>query len=136
MLIDLQADWVVTGVISGVGLVVGLYSKAIKAENAVLKSTLDSMSKQYEVDMSRIQSTHEDIWQEIKCQRESLAQSREAIIMLTSSIERLNEILPRLEKVVSSKVSADQCDLHRRQGALFNRRCTDVDPNFVDNPLL
>jgi len=44
MLIDLQADWVVTGVISGVGLVVGLYSKAIKAENAVLKSTLDSMS--------------------------------------------------------------------------------------------
>lgn len=136
MIVDLQADWVVTGVISGVGLVVGLYSKAIKAENAVLKSTLDSMSKQYEVDMNRIQSTHEDIWQEIKYQRESLAQSREAIIMLTSSIERLNEILPRLEKVVSNKVSADQCDLHRRQGALFNRKCTDVDPNFADNPLL
>lgn len=136
MVVDLQADWVVTGVISGVGLVVGLYSKAIKAENAVLKSTLDSMSKQYEVDMNRIQSTHEDIWQEIKYQRESLAQSREAIIMLTSSIERLNEILPRLEKVVSSKVSADQCDLHRRQGALSNRKCTDVDPNFADNPLL
>ena len=132
MVIDLQADWVVTGVISGVGLVVGLYSKAIKAENAVLRATLESMSKQYEVDMCRIQSTHEDIWQEIKSQRESLAQNREAIIMLTSSIERLNEILPRLERVVSNKVSTEQCEFHRRQGTVFNRRATDVDFNLLD----
>ena len=109
MTIDLDADWIVTTVVSLAAMVGGLYARTIQAENRTLRLELTNLKDSYKDDMQRIDNTHDDLWTEIKMQRESLAQNREAVIKLNSSIERLNEILPKLEAAVTGKVSRQDC---------------------------
>lgn len=119
MVVDVDVNWVMTGVITLAGAMAALHTRAIKAENQNLKVELDLMNTQHKADMNRMDCAHEEIWQEIKFQRESLAQNREAVIRLTSSIERLNDILPRLEQVVMNMALQEQ-------GINYGRRATDL----------
>ncbi len=119
MTIDLEADWIITTVVSLAAMVGGLYARTIQAENRTLRLELTNLRDSYKDDMQRIENTHGDLWTEIKMQRESLAQNREAIIKLNSSIERLNEILPKVEAAVTGKVSKHDCD------SLMRRRWND-----------
>lgn len=114
MMIDLSAEAVVTIVLALGGTIGTIYGRSIAAENQALKTELGSMKDQHTKDIARIDSGHDDIWNEIKDQRESLSQNREAVIRLNSSIERLNEILPKLEAAVSDKMSVKQCELVRQ----------------------
>lgn len=123
MVVDVDVNWVMTGVLAVAGAMGTLHTRAIKAENQNLKVELDLMGTQHCADMKRVDCAHEEIWQEIKFQRESLAQNREAVIRLTSSIERLNDILPRLEQVVMAR------EVHEvTSHTIYNRRATDRRP--------
>ena len=100
MTLDVDVNWVATAFLTVVGAMVTLYTKAVNAENKTLKTVLDGMASQHKVDITRIDDSHKEIWEEMKQQRISLNQNREAVIRLNASIERLNDILPRLEQVV------------------------------------
>lgn len=128
MIVDVSMEVFATVAIAGIGGIAALHGRAVSAENKSLKTELESLKESYTADIKRIYESHDDIWQEIKVQRESLIQNREAVVKLTSSIERLNEILPRLEVAISDKVSESQCSLirqnyvDRRQIAPHGRR--------------
>jgi hypothetical protein len=94
------------------GVVSGAYAlglRALQAENRGLRAEIDTFKRQHDKDLERLDDNHCEIWTEIKAQRESLLHNREAVIKLNASIDRLNEILPNLEKLIGSKVSKDQC---------------------------
>lgn len=103
MVVDVDINWATTVVLSGVGLMGALYARAVKAENRLLRA-----------DLQVVREDHDDIWAEIKTQREALAQNKEAITRLNASIDRLNEILPKLDATLESKVSHEQCGYIRR----------------------
>lgn len=138
MTIDLefQSFFAIAGGIASV--IVALYGRAVAAENQILKGKIDDLKEQHEQDIKRIDAMHGedikridrengDIWSEIKCQREALRMNSEAIVKLNASIDRLNEILPRLEASVGEKISKGDCDLIRKAAANgFNRRRDDI----------
>jgi hypothetical protein len=103
MVVEVDINWATTIVLSGVGLMGTLYAKAVRAENRLLRS-----------DLQTVREDHDDIWTEIKTQREALSQNKEAIMRLNASIDRLNEILPKLDATIESKVSHEQCGYIRR----------------------
>lgn len=114
MVIEIPFEAVVPIAGSVLALVGGLYGRTLAAENSMLKQQIDTLEQQQRMDMERINDGHESIWKEITCQRESLTQNKEAVIRLNSSIERLNEILPKLEQAMTGKVSTDMCNTIRR----------------------
>jgi hypothetical protein len=126
MSVDVDINWVVTAFITIVGALVTLYTRAVTAENRILKTELDNMSAQHKVDITRIDESHRDIWEEMRQQRISLNQNREAVIRLNASIERLNDILPRLEQVVMGMGLACSVDPHQ------GRR--KADSGFINDP--
>jgi hypothetical protein len=103
MVVDVDINWATTIVLSGVGLMGTLYARAVRAENRLLRA-----------DLQTVRDDHDDIWTEIKTQREALSQNKEAIMKLHASIDRLNEILPKLDATIGSKVSHEQCGYIRR----------------------
>lgn len=115
MVIDVDVNYIATAAVSVAAVIGGLYTRAIQAENRELRFEMSQLRMQYSTDMSRIDLTHDELWKELKLQRESLAQNREAIIKLNSSIDRLNEILPKLELAVDGHVSHAQCEFFREQ---------------------
>lgn len=125
MMIDLDVSTVSALAIPLAGVFFGLYGRAIKAENDALRQKVESMEKQHECDIERIDDEHQsdvkrieqhhaDIWNEIKCQREALAQNKEAVLKLDASINRLNELLLRFENTMSAKISKTDCELIRQ----------------------
>lgn len=124
MLIDLDIPWVVTSVVSASwvlgGIGVALYTKNLQDSYNVLK-------KQHEEDVERLEDKHEGLEEELKCQREAIIQSRETAINLNNSINRLNDILAKLEQTTAGKVTQEQCAFHRRVSDIagYNRRKTD-----------
>jgi hypothetical protein len=126
MHLEVDVTWIATGAAAVMGTMVTLYTRAVNAENQNLKTELELMKTQHKSDISRIEGAHDEIWQEIKLHRDSLAQNREAVIRLNSSIERLNDILPRLEQVVMGMT------LHDPSVTLFNRRATDKHVRWSD----
>lgn len=132
MIVDVSMEVLATVALAGIGGISALHGRAVSAENKSLKTELNSLKENYTADIKRLHEGHEDIWQEIKVQRESLIQNREAVVKLNSSIERLNDILPRLEIAIGDKVSNSQCKLirqnyvDRRQIAPHGRREDDI----------
>lgn len=125
MTLDVDVNWVATAFLTVGGAMVTLYTKAVNAENKTLKTELDSMASQHKVDIMRIDDSHKEIWEEMKQQRVSLNQNREAVIRLNASIERLNDILPRLEQVVMGMglaYSGDPLKGRRSADSGFNNR--------------
>lgn len=97
------------------------HSKAVKAENQNLRDANQALSEEIETlraqhreDVRRIDGVHIEIWTELKCQRETQAQNREEMIKLTSSIDRLNEIMIKLDKKLDESVTRNECNLIRR----------------------
>ena len=113
MMIELDQGTITTVAIALFGGIATLYSRNTAIENKMLKSEIDTLKTQHNNDIARIDNCHEDIWIEIKCQREALSQNKEAVIKLNASIERLNEILPGLERMISGKVSLEQCQANQ-----------------------
>lgn len=136
MMIELDLSSVSALAIPLAGVFFGLYGRAIKAENDTLRQKVEALEKQHEIDIERIDDEHHsdvkrieqhhaDIWNEIKCQREALAQNREAVLKLDASINRLNELLLRIEQTMNSKISKQDCELIR-QNYLDRRRLPSV----------
>ena len=84
------------------------------------------MKELYRNDMQRLEATHEAMWEELKTQREALTQNKEAVIRLVASIERLNEILPRLERTISDKIGRTECDVRMNYGRRWSDKTIDT----------
>jgi hypothetical protein len=132
--IDINA--VVAVVLAVGGGFAAQHSKAIKAENQalrdanqVLSDEIDALRAQHKDDVRRIDGVHIEIWTELKCQRENQAQNREDTVRLTSCIDRLNEIMTKIDRRLDDTVSRNECNLLRRDyntGVNGGRRWTDV----------
>ena len=109
MVIDFGIDTISTVVVTACGLIAALHGRAISAENRTLKSKIDSLEAMHTNDIHRLDESNSAIWDEIKAQRDSLAQNREAVVRLTGTIDRLNEILTQLGQSMNGKVSSEQC---------------------------
>ena len=111
------------------------HSKAVKAENQNLRDAnlalseeIDTLRAQHKEDVRRIDGVHIEIWTELKCQRENQTQNREEMIKLTSCIDRLNELMTKLDKKLDESVTHNECALIRRDyqnGTKGGRRWTD-----------
>jgi hypothetical protein len=110
------------------------YSKAIKAENQSLRDAnqslseeIDTLRAQHKEDVRRIDGVHIEIWTELKCQRENQTQNREEMIKLTACIDRLNELMTKLDKKLDESVTRNECKLIRRDtgGIKSGRRWTE-----------
>ncbi len=112
------------------------HSRAIKAENQALKDAnqvlsdeIDALRSQHKDDVRRIDGVHLEIWSELKCQREAMSLNREETIKLTACIEKLNELMAKIDKRLDEMVTRNECNLIRRdyQGNIKNgRRWTDA----------
>lgn len=93
---DIDLKTVLGSIIAAVSIMVGLYTRAMN----IRQDSLQESQKELELDQK-------EIWMELKLNRESN-------IRLSGSIDRLNELLPRVEHVLDMKVSHEQCSLRRR----------------------
>jgi hypothetical protein len=116
--IDINA--VVAVILAVGGGLAAQHSKTVKAENQALRDAnlalseeIDLLRQQHKEDVRRIEGVHVEIWMELKYQREALSQNRETTIKLISSIERLNEILDKLEIGLNDRVTRNECTLLR-----------------------
>lgn len=114
MIIDLTPDIAMPLLGTLAAAIGGLYGRALAAENKVLRQEIDNLRQQHTIDINRIDACHDDMWDEMKGQRESLSQNKEAIVKLNASIDRLNEILVRIDATTRDKVSNGQCELIRK----------------------
>jgi hypothetical protein len=119
--VDINTEVIATLGATVVGAMAGLYAKAVRAENLALKVEHIMLKEQHTNDIARVENSQNEIWLEIKAQREALTQNREAVIRLNVSIERLNDILPRLEKVVLGVEGVSNM--------FYERRSTDQNPS-------
>lgn len=136
----MEANWDVLATIgiAFVGGIATLHTRASTAEkkllqdaNESLQAEIDKLEKKHRDDMKRLDGMFMDVWTEIKCQREALSQNREATIKLLGSIERLNEVLDKIELRLEEAVTKTECRLIRRDytdQVPFNRRWNDQSP--------
>lgn len=111
------------------GGIATLHTRASAAEkkllieaNEALQENIQQLDRRHREDMKRMDGMFLEVWTEIKCQRESLTQNREATIKLLSSIERLNEILDKIELRLVETVTKTECKLMHCDYAEHKRR--------------
>lgn len=109
MIIDLPTEWVLTAITATVSVLAGLYTRAVNVKVEAIKS-----------DVKRIDD-------EVKVQRQSLTDNREAVIKLTSSVDRLNEILKSIESALTGRVSTQQCSFYRMREDTCKHSPSDVE---------
>jgi hypothetical protein len=118
---DENLDVIVSAGIAIIGGVAALHARASRAENAAIREANDSLetsisnlSRQHSKDVARFEGMFMELWTEVKSQRDALTSNREATIKLTGSIERLNEILTKLEHQFEDTVRRGECKLLRK----------------------
>lgn len=114
MTIDLSSEGVITGVVSVLSLIFGLYGRSLQAKNDALQRQIDDFGEQHEKDVERLDDMNTKIWSEIRCQMEASTRNSEAIIKLLGSIDRLNEILTKMDNKLDSKMSSEMCSTIRQ----------------------
>ena len=101
MQVDLDGDLAVTVGITILSALVTLYSRTMHADSKLLRAEVEALEEKVMGELSRNNASHEEMWTELKTHRDIIFQNKEAALKLTASIERLNEILPKIEQRVN-----------------------------------
>lgn len=111
---DDNLDVIVSTGIAILGGVAALHARASRAETAALREADETVSDSLKSLEKRVDGMFMEVWTELKCQRDALTSNREATIKLTGSIERLNEILIKMEHQFEDTVRRGECKLLRK----------------------